>query len=119
MKKVLLGIAAVSLLISSSEATSFNVKLKDHCKYMISRYVKHRSHYEGRYDEEAHGYTLGIISGLKDAIPDSQKSRVAGASLGALSNAVCIRALKDKSKHPFVFKYRLQALKLMKKRKTK
>lgn len=117
MKKFLLGIALLGLSGSVAQATSFNVKLHDHCVYMVDRYMNHKSHSDGRYDEEAHGYTLGVISGLKDAIPASQKSRIAGASLGALSNYVCKKVLQTKSSEPFVFKYRRTALNAMRKKK--
>ena len=111
MKRVLLVIGAIALVSSLSQARSFNAKLHDECLYVLG------DHDNGRYDEEAHGYSLGVISGLKDGIPLSQQSRNARASLGALSDYACKKALHDKSKRPFVFKYRAAALKIMKKKK--
>ena len=110
MKKYLLGIAVAALLSSVGEARDFNAKLHDECVYILG------DHHNGRYDEEAHGYSLGVISGLKDGIPASQQSQNARASLGALSNYACKKALQNKSKRPFVFKYRAAALHIMKKR---
>ena len=110
MKKLLFGIAALALLGSMAQARSFNAKLHDECLYMLG------DHDNGRYDEEAHGYSLGVISGLKDGIPASQQSGNARASLGAISNYACKKAIQSKSKRPFVFKYRQAALDIMKKK---
>ena len=117
MKKILFGAAVAVVLGSVAQATSFNVKLHDECLYMVEKHILHKDHRDGRYDEEAHGYALGVISGLKDAIPASQASKYANASLGALSDYACKKALQDKSKRPFVFKYRKAALNIMRKKK--
>ncbi len=112
MKKLLLGITAVMLLNVATEARSFNEKLHDECLYILG------DRDNGRYDEEAHGYSLGVISGLKDGIPSHlQDKRYADASLGALSNLACKLALRQKGKRPFVFKYRKAALDIMMKKK--
>ena len=110
MKKLLFGIVALALLGSMAQARSFNAKLHDECLYILG------DHDNGRYDEEAHGYSLGVISGLKDGIPSSMQSGNARASLGAISNYACKKALQDRSKRPFVFKYRAAALRIMKKK---
>lgn len=114
MKRLLCGIATVALLSVAAEARSFNIKLHDECLYMLG------DHENGRYDEEAHGYSLGVISGLKDGIPSYlQDKRYADASLGALSNLACKVALQRKGRRPFVFKYRKAALDIMMKKKKK
>ncbi len=110
MKKIVYGVVALALLGSMAQARSFNDKLHDECLYMLG------DRDNGRYDEEAHGYSLGVISGLKDGIPASMQSNNAGASLGAISNYACKKALQDRSKRPFVFKYRAAALRIMKKK---
>ena len=110
MKRIALAIAALALFGTVSEARSFNEKLHDECLYILG------DHENGRYDEEAHGYSLGVISGLKDGIPASMQSKNAHASLGALSNYACKKALENKSERPFVFKYRQAALDVMKKK---
>ena len=105
------GWIVLSLLGTFAEARSFNEKLHDECLYMLG------DHDNGRYDEEAHGYSLGVISGLKDGIPAHMQSKNARASLGALSNYACKKALQNKSRRPFVFKYRAAALHIMKKKR--
>ena len=110
MKKIVYGVVALALVGSMAQARSFNDKLHDECLYMLG------DRDNGRYDEEAHGYSLGVISGLKDGIPLSMQSNNASASLGAISNYACKKALQNKSKRPFVFKYRQAALDIMKKK---
>ena len=110
MKRVLFFAAALALVSGALEARSFNEKLRDECIYILG------DHDNGRYDEEAHGYSLGVISGLKDGIPASMQSQNAQASLGALSNYACKKALRDRSSRPFVFKYRKAALDVMRKK---
>ena len=110
MKRNLLIAISIILLSGVAEGRSFHEKLHDECLYMLG------DHDNGRYDEEAHGYSLGVISGLKDGIPASMQSKNARASLGKLSDYACRKALQNKSKRPFVFKYRAAALQIMKKK---
>ena len=104
---VILMVAAAATTAVS--AKSFNTKLKEECRYILG------DKDNGRYDEEAHGFSLGVIAGIKDALPASQRNSLYRKSLGYLSNNACYRALRDRSSDTFMHKYQRAALRLLKK----
>ena len=107
MKKILLSALALAALTTTVSAKSFNEKLHDECLYVLG------DRDEGRYDEEAHGYSLGVISGIKAAAPTNAKKPIARKSLGYLSDKACLAALRDKSRMQFIHKYQKAALNLL------
>ena len=102
----LLIIAATGTAVSVS-AKSFDTKLQQQCRYILG------DKDNGRYDSEAHGYSLGVIAGIKDAMPASHRNTLYKKSLGYLSNSVCYRALRDRSSDTFMHKYQRAALRLL------
>ena len=107
MKKVLLSLAALALLAGAVEAKSFNVKLHDECLYVLG------DRDAGRYDEEAHGFTLGVVAGVKAMTPRGKRTQMFRKSLGYISDRACLRALRSKSHESFVHKYERAVLKLL------
>jgi len=107
MKKVLFAITAVSLFSLALSAKSFDLKFEQECIYILG------DHHNGRYDEEAHGFSLGVIAGIKDALPAQKRSGLYRKSLGYISDRACSLALKDKSGESFVRRYQRAALRLL------
>ncbi len=104
---VILMVAAAAT--TSVSAKNFNTKLQEECRYILG------DKDNGRYYSEAHGFSLGVVAGVKDALPADQRNSLYKRSLGYISNNACYRALHDRSSDSFIIKYRRAVLNLLKK----
>lgn len=99
MKKSVLLATLLLGLATVASGKSFDERLEGECRYMMG------DKDEGRYDSEAHGYSLGVVTGAIMMTPKAQRSETAKKSLGYISDYACMLALKEKSDKPFIFKY--------------
>ncbi|HHH72717.1 MAG TPA: hypothetical protein ENL04_02710 [Sulfuricurvum sp.] len=106
MKKSLMAFVALGIMTIVS-GKSFDEKLQRECLYVLG------DRDSGRYDSEAHGYTLGVVTGVMMMTPKEQRTRLSKKSLGYISDSVCLTALKDKRNRRFMFKYQEAAKRLL------
>ncbi len=109
IKHSLIALMMVIGVSSAVSAKSFDTKLQDECRYILG------DKDNGRYYSEAHGFSLGVAAGVKDALPASQRNTLYKKSLGYISNNACYRALRDRSSDSFIIKYRRAVLNLLSK----
>ncbi len=105
--RIILAATLAGLLATSLSAKSFDAKFQDECRYILG------DKDDGRYDEEAHGFSLGVIAGIKAALPAEKRNGLYRKSLGHISDRACLRALKDRSSDGFRRKYERAAYELL------
>lgn len=98
MKKMLLTTVLLGIATMAS-GKSFDEKMERECLYVAG------DKDAGRYDSESHGYSLGVVTGVLMMTPADQRTSAAKKSLGYLSDAACLDALKDTRDRRFIFKY--------------
>lgn len=111
MKKILLSaLLASTALTFSAQAKSFDLKLEQECRYILG------DRDNGRYDDEAHGFSLGVVAGIKNALPANRRNGMYKKTLGYISDRACDMALRDRSGKRFIYKYQKAAMNLMTRR---
>lgn len=106
MKKSVVFVAAIGLM-TIANGKSFDEKLQRECLYILG------DRDSGRYDSEAHGYSLGVVTGVMMMTPIEQRTRLTKKSLGYAADSVCLEALRDKRNRRFMFKYQDAAKRLL------
>lgn len=106
MKKSLIAFLGLGLVTIVS-GKSFDEKLQRECLYIVG------DRDSGRYDSEAHGYSLGVVTGVMMMTPKEKRTPLTKKSLGHISDVVCLSALKDKRDRRFMFKYQEAAKRLL------
>jgi len=109
LKNSLMAMLILAGAGTALSAKSFDMKLQQECRYILG------DKDNGRYYSEAHGFSLGVAAGVKDALPPAQRNTLYKKSLGYISNNACYRALRDRSSDRFIIKYRRAVLNLLRK----
>lgn len=87
----------ISGLLSVASARDFDIRIKNQCKYYVSD--------DGRYHDEASGYVLGVVAGMKSMIRVNERSGAFRESLGYIADRACIKALRNSADTKFALKY--------------
>ncbi len=97
MKKIIIAMLVLSGLFSVVSARDFDIRIENQCKYYVTD--------DGRYHDEASGYVLGVVAGMKSMIPANERSRIFKESLGYIADRACIKALRSNKDIKFNVKY--------------